>query len=214
MPRNPYKAAVVVAVGCVMVALISGCGSGQLSQTAQSVTMTNAAEGRVGTIAIRDAQFGADRRPVDGDALYLPGQDVPLQVTIANDVTGTAGGVPSPDRLVEVSSPVARSARIVGDTRLAAGEVLVAGYERPGASTTVPGARAIQISLLGLTEPLRAAMTYPVEFTFARAGTVRLELPVENPQFLPPRAEEKAIYPPPEAGHLVGRPVSPREAGG
>jgi hypothetical protein len=35
-------------------------------------------------------------------------------------------------------------------------------------------------------------LTYPVVFTFARAGALRLETPVENPQALPPRARETA----------------------
>ncbi|MFP5069566.1 hypothetical protein ACLFMI_07855 [Pseudonocardia nantongensis] len=172
--------------------------------------MTNGAEGRVGGIAIRDAQFGADDRSVAGDALYRPGQDVSLQLTIVHDAAGAVPGVPEPDRLIEVQSPIARSARVAGDTRVAAGEVLVAGYDRAVASVTVPGARAIEISLLGLTEPLRAAMTYPVEFTFARAGSLVLELPVENPQLLPPRAEESAVYPLPEVGDLSGTPADPR----
>lgn len=205
----------MVAVGCALViALLGGCGAGQQSQTANSVTMTNGAGGRVGTITIRDAQFGADRQAVAGDTLYRPGQDVTLQLTIVNDVTGRAADSRGPDRLIEVRSPVARASRIAGDTRLPDGQVLVAGYRRPVAATTVPGAREIGISLQGLTVPLRSGVTYPVEFVFARAGSLQLELPVENPQFVKPRAQDPPVYPRPEVGDLPGRPLTADGTGG
>lgn len=40
--------------------------------------------------------------------------------------------------------------------------------------------------LEGLTEPVRAGLTYPVVFTFADAGELRLPVGVENPTVLRP----------------------------
>lgn len=185
--RVGSRRSIGVGVGAVVLALLAGCGAGQLAQTANEVTATGGAEGAVDSIRVRDAQFAADR-PVEGDAVYLPGENVPLQMTIVNDATMSLDDGLAPDRLIAVSSPVARSGRIVGDARIPDGQVLVAGYEDPVASTTLPGAREVGIALLGLTEPIRAGMTYPVVLTFERAGPLRLELPVENPDILPPRA--------------------------
>lgn len=196
---------IAVAVGAVLTVLLGGCGTGQLAQTANQVSLTGGA-GAAGSIQVRDAQFAADNRRVTGDALYRPGQNVALQLTIINDAGGDPAG---PDRLTSVGSSIFRSGRIVGDTQITDGEVLVSGYSGQVASLTVPGAREVGITLLGLTEPLRAGLTYPVELTFARAGTLQLQVPVENPEFLPPRAEPRDdVYPPPEVGTIPGRPSS------
>ncbi len=66
---------------------------------------------------------------------------------------------------------------------------MTAGYDQPLSSIVVPGAKAVTITLTGLTSPVQAGLSYPVVFTFARAGELRLEIPVENPEeVLPPRA--------------------------
>jgi hypothetical protein len=68
------------------------------------------------------------------------------------------------------------------------GPVLTAGYEDPVASIAKPDTKTIDAALVGLTEPVRAGLTYPVVFAFERAGELRLEVPVENPEALPPPA--------------------------
>ena len=128
-----------------------------------------------------DAQFVFDG-PIAGDEVYRPGAEAPLQLTIVN--AGAAD-----DRFVGVSSPVAASARITGDPRIPGGQALTAGYVEPVASVETREARAIGITLVGLTEPVRAGLTYPVTFTFQDAGSLTLSLPVENPDVLPPRGE-------------------------
>ncbi len=60
-------------------------------------------------------------------------------------------------------------------------------------------------------------MTYPVRFTFARAGTAELHIPVDNPDALPPRAEQTLVYPPPQVGIYPGTPPArddPAASGG
>jgi hypothetical protein len=69
--------------------------------------------------------------------------------------------------------------------------VLTAGYDAPVASTALPSTTVVDIALVGLAEPVRAGLTYPVVLTFERAGELRLELPVANPDVLPPRAREE-----------------------
>jgi copper(I)-binding protein len=171
-----------LALAAALLAFLSvGCGAGQDAQTADQITGTGGSYGQTGEVSVLDAQFVFDG-PIAGDEVYRPGAEAPLQLTIVN-----AG--PTDDRLVEVTSPVAASARITGDPRIPGGQALTAGYVEPVASVETRDARPIEITLVGLTEPVRAGLTYPVTFTFADAGSLTLSLPVENPDVLPPRAE-------------------------
>ncbi|MHA6626793.1 hypothetical protein ACU61A_15270 [Pseudonocardia sichuanensis] len=168
---------------------LAGCGAGQQAQTSVEVTMTGGVGGQVGSMILRDAQFTYDP-PVPGDTVYEPGATAPLQVTIVNDATTALDDGMRADRLVSVSSPIAESGRIVGDTRIPDGHVLTAGYDEPVSSIAVDETTVADIALVGLTEPIRAGLTYPVVFTFEHAGELRLEVPVENPDILPPRARD------------------------
>jgi hypothetical protein len=165
----------------LLVMVSAGCGAGQEAQTADQITGIGGAYGQTGAVSVLDAQFVFDG-PIAGDEVYRPGAEAPLQLTIVN-----AGA--TNDRLVEVSSPVAASARITGDPRIPGGQALTAGYVEPVASVDTREARAIGITLVGLNEPLRAGLTYPVTFTFQDAGSLTLSLPVENPDVLPPRGK-------------------------
>ena len=136
---------------------------------------------------VRDLQFTWSD-PVPGDEVYSPGEDAPLQVTIVNTRTGRSDG----DQLVAVSSPVAASGRIVGDATIPDGQVLAAGYDQPVASIVTEGTREVVIALVDLNTPIRAGITYPVVLTFAEAGELRLQVGVENPSVLPPRARDGA----------------------
>lgn len=183
--RRPGRGLLLAVVAALVFA--TGCGSGQIAQTANQVTATNGAEGSVGTMQVRDAQL-VGQRPVTGDTIHHPGADVPLEVTIVNGATAAVPGTHS-DRLVSVTSPLFTGARLTGDTRVDDGQVLAAGYEDPVSSRTTPGTHRIGITLVGLREPLRSGLTYPVTFTFEQAGSLTLPLPVENPDFVVPRAD-------------------------
>lgn len=188
-PRRRHRGSVPAPVALAAALLFgSGCGAGQLAPTSVQVTATNGAEGRVGSVLVRDAQLAAAERPVTGDALHGAGANVPLKLTIVNDATA-AGPGSRPDRLVAVTSPVFTSTRIAGDARVADGQSLAAGYPGPVSSMPASGTGRIEVTMLGAREPLRAGMTYPVVFTFERAGPLALRLPVENPQFVVPRAD-------------------------
>lgn len=167
----------VVLIGAVVTVLATaGCGS----HPAQ-ITTPGGASGEVGAIAIRDARFSASP-PRAGDQAYTAGQDAPLTMTIVNTGDTT-------DRLEAVSSRIASGARISGDTEILDGFALVSGYDQIQPAQTLTATVRAEIALTGLEQPVRAGLTYPVRFTFARAGTVELELPVGNPDILPPRAD-------------------------
>lgn len=189
--RRRARRTIGVAVAAVVLAgTLAGCGAGQVAQTAQAVTSAGGAEGEVGPMQVRHAKVVFDG-PIPGDSVYLPGQDAPLQFTIINAGRET-------DRLAAVRSPVATSSRIVGDATIPSGLELVAGYDDPVAPVTLPGETEIEVALVGLTEPIRSGLTYPVEFVFEGAGVLPMVLPVEVPSdILPPRAGNE---PEPETG--------------
>jgi hypothetical protein len=72
--------------------------------------------------------------------------------------------------------------------------VVCAWYAEPVASVEARDARAIEITLVGLTEPVRSGMTYPVTFTFEHAGSLALSLPVETPTSCHPAASRSADH--------------------
>ena len=182
-----FRTGAAAAAVAVCVAVLAGCGAGQEAATANHVTSSPGSTGTVGSVQVRDLQFTWSD-PVPGDEVYSPGEDAPLQVTIVNTRTGQGDG----DRLVAVSSPVAASGRVIGDASIPDGQVLAAGYDQPVASIVTEGTREVEIVLVDLNAPIRAGMTYPVVFTFAEAGELRLQVGVENPSVLPPRARDGA----------------------
>jgi copper(I)-binding protein len=164
-----------------MLLTVVACGAGQQAATSQQTTATGGVNGQIGNMALRDAQF-VWRPPVQGEEVYSVGQDAPLQLTIVN--TGD-----TPDRLVALDSPVATGARVAGTTEFAGGAALVTGYRDVAPATTLPRTVEADLALTGLTEPLSAGLTYPVTFTFERAGSLTVQVPIENPETLPPRAQ-------------------------
>ncbi|MDN5858489.1 MAG: hypothetical protein L0H84_07685 [Pseudonocardia sp.] len=195
--RSGAKVGVVVA----LLAALCGCG-GEPVPTGELVTASGGAIGRVGTILVRDVHFAWDGELVEGGVVYGIGEDVALQATIVNDAVAVVDGRP-PDRLVAVRSPIATSARITGDARIADGQTLTAGYDKRIAGVALPPEGTIEITLVGLTTPLRAGQNYPVVFVFERAGELRIDaVPVENPSVLPPRAVDK----PPDTGRIETGP--------
>jgi hypothetical protein len=134
--------------------------------------VTGGSEARLGAIAVRDAMFSYNGPVGDGTA-YRPGETVSVQATIVNE--GTA-----PDQLVSVSSPIAGGGVVLGSGMITGRHTLTAGYTNPIVATTLPDTTSIDLRLTGLKSTIRAGLTYPVVFTFARAGAVRLALRVED----------------------------------
>ncbi len=118
---------------------------------------------------VRDAQI-IFAGPIAGDTVYQPGDDAALKLTIVNEGDRA-------DRLVRVTSPIASSVTITGDTWIPGHQVLSVGYPTPPAPR---GTDAVQIVLTGLNSPVSAGFSYPVVLAFEQAE-LRLELPVENP---------------------------------
>jgi copper(I)-binding protein len=199
----------VLGLGAAMV--ITGCGAGQVTQTASEQPAVNGAYAQVGKIVVRDAEV-ANRETCD--QAYTPGSQVPLEMTIVNnaaqddelvsagsDLTGGAviGGskvVPSVGSLV-VAAPNASAAEAQqsGQPTGAPTSAPSSSSSRPsapGASSTPAGPGATggkaaptigrgTIVLQGLKGVLWPGQNLTATLTFRNAGVVTVQLPIAPP---------------------------------
>jgi copper(I)-binding protein len=90
---------------------------------------------------------------------------------------------PTPDRLVSVSSPVAKKVEL--NTMEMSGMVM---KMRPVASLDIPAGQPVtlkpggeHIMLTGLSGPLREGQSFPLTLTFEKAGTREVTVAIEKP---------------------------------
>jgi periplasmic copper chaperone A len=98
---------------------------------------------------------------------------------------------PTPDRLVSVSSPVAKKAEL--HSMEMAGMVM---KMRPMSSLDIPAGQPItlkpggeHIMLMGLKGPLREGQSFPLTLTFEKAGAREVTVEVEKPGAAGPAAQ-------------------------
>ena len=187
MSRNrcrPARALAGVAGAVALTGLlVSGCGAGQLAQTAGQVSATNGLNTSVGQVDLRDVQVSYPQKPAGEAALYARGSNAPLRATLINN-----GAVA--DRLVGVSSPAATSVAVGGDPVLPQG---VAVVSTGGTQLTPTSSRPLQLQLDGLTQPIAAGTTIPVTFAFERAGSVTVDVPTAVPAEGVPGSEPERV---------------------
>lgn len=164
------RKSVRVALGAVItagsVALLVGCGAGQVNTIGNEVSAVNGATGHLRQLDILNAAIAYP----SGDAhAYQPGQSAPLVFTISNI------GVQS-DKLVSISSSAAQKVTLKGAQDLPGGTKLVA---RTSGSADEPA--TLTATMEGLTTTIQPGPTVDVTFTFDRAGAVTLPLPVGAP---------------------------------
>ncbi|MBP2365353.1 copper chaperone PCu(A)C [Pseudonocardia parietis] len=191
--RRPLRTLAGVA-GAVALSglLLSGCGAGQISQTAEQVPATNGLNASVGQVDLRDVQIAYPASPASPAALYARGTTAPVRATLIN--TSTVA-----DRLVSVSSPAATSVRVQGDATMPQDLALVSA----GNSQLTPTAsRELQLVAEGLTQPIAAGKTVPMTFVFERAGSVTIDVPAAVPAEGAPGAEPERVAA--EAGEHAG----------
>lgn len=168
-PRN----AALVAVVLPAVIGLSGCGAGQVSQTASQSSAVNGYSGQVGSVLVRDASI-AFAGQANAAAIYRAGGTAPLDMTLVNQGT-------QPDKLISAASPVAGSVQVQGDASIGADQTISVGNtDTPGDASSL-SARTIKVTLTGLKQDITAGANYPVQLTFQRAGTLTARLPVGYP---------------------------------
>lgn len=172
--------------------LLSGCGTGQISQTSRQVAAVNGANVTVGSVDLRDVQVAYPTTPAGPDALYRQGGAAPLVATLVNTA-------PVADRLLSVTSPAAASVQIQGDPTMPQDIALVS----PGNLQLSPtNAKRVQLVAEGLTRSVPAGAQIPMTFVFEKAGSVTVTVPTGVPHTAgsPGHAPERASFDSEESG--------------
>ncbi|WP_227984710.1 hypothetical protein [Nocardia spumae] len=187
---------------------LSGCGAGQISQTAHQVAAVNGNAATVGSVALRDVRI---LLPQSEEYTNAKGGKAVVAFSAINQ------GSSRTDQLVSVTTDLGQvkitpaSPQLVpGQTVVAAGPAAAkagqAGAEAtpsPTASSSPatptpehsaspreegagtadqpadPNAHPILVEITGLTRDVVAGLTYGVTFNFKDAGTVQVQVPVD-----------------------------------
>lgn len=163
------------AIALIAAAALAGCGTGQISQTADQASAVNGASATVGDLALRDVRIQATQT---GDALE-PGQTVDLVFAVSNQSADTN------DELTDIQTSIGKVSP-TGSKTVPVGGVLVfsapAGPDLP----TAPAAKALPevanantaSATVTLDKAIRNGLTYDFTFNFKKAGEVRVDVPI------------------------------------
>ncbi|BBY26180.1 hypothetical protein [Mycolicibacterium sediminis] len=176
MNRSRSRTTVVTsglaACGLTAAVLLSGCGAGQVSQTAMQMPAVNGTTASVGDptygIALRNLHI---RAPQTTDAVE-PGTEAELIFVAVN------GSAENPDRLVSITSDVG-TVTVTGNADVPAGGTLVVGTPDGQVSPldAVEDARTVEATV-ALTKPISNGINYDFTFTFQRAGSSTIAVPI------------------------------------
>nr|WP_322790574.1 hypothetical protein [Mycolicibacterium helvum] len=147
--------------------ILTGCGSGQISQTADQESAVNGSTANVANIALRNIHIQAVQT---GDALK-PGRTVELIFAAANISPDTN------DKLVNISSEVGTVA-VTGATAIPAGGSLIVGSADGQADATPLGSTEPTKAEVTLSQPITNGLTYQFTFDFEKAGQTTVAVPI------------------------------------
>jgi len=167
--KNRIPLAVIAVLG--LAALLSGCGAGQVSQTALQDPAINGNKVTIQNVALRNIRIQAVQR---GDFLQ-PGRTVDLALVAVNESPDTT------DNLVGITSEIG-TVTVSGDTRIPAGGMLFIGepegkYVAPGPIDSNTAARAT----ITLAKPITNGLNYHFTFKFEKAGQASVLVPISAP---------------------------------
>ena len=172
LPRRvlvPTAAALLAAAALTL----TGCAAGQISQTADQVAAVDGANGTIGDITVLNARLAPTAREQ-----YPKGSDARVLLWISN-------GSLNPDTLSAVSTTAAQSVKITGDPAVP-GQTLADFATADGTVVTITG--FLQAQYYGVS--------IPMTFSFATAGTLNLNVPIELPPERSTDRETIQIQPP------------------
>jgi hypothetical protein len=158
----------IVGLIALLATALSGCGTGQISQTATQEPAVNGNRVTFNNVALRDIRIQAAQT---GDFLQ-PGRTVDLVLVAVNqspDIT---------DRLVNITSDIGTVA-VSGDARLPAGGMLFIGA--PEGQRVAPGpleSNTAAKATVNLTKPITNGLTYNFTFNFEKAGQASVMVPI------------------------------------
>lgn len=160
--------AALAAGGVVLSAVLSGCGAGQVSQTATQEPAINGTNATLGEIAVRNVHIFATQTGAE----IQPGREVELVFVVTNQSTDTA------DKLLSVTTDIGE-VEVTGNGEVPAGGVLVVGTPdgQPTPLAEVEPAETAEATI-ALNRPITNGLTYDFTFSFERAGEAVLPVPI------------------------------------
>ncbi|MGI9126420.1 MAG: hypothetical protein ACR2JM_17000 [Mycobacterium sp.] len=144
--------------------ILTGCGSGQISQTADQQAAVNGMSANVKNISLRNVHLQASQT---GDFLQ-PGRIVPLLFVAANSSPDVS------DKLVSITSDNG-SVALTGETTVPANGALVVGSK---GQAEPMGDAAAPAAAVTLSKAITNGLAYNFTFNFEKAGTVTVAVPV------------------------------------
>jgi hypothetical protein len=180
------------ACGLAAAVVLTGCGAGQVSQTAlqePAVNGTNVVAGDPLTgVALRNVHL---RAPQSTDYVQ-PGSKAELLFVAVNESPA------DPDRLVSITSDVGTVA-ITGDATVRPAGTLVVGTPdgQPSPLDASQGADTVEAAVT-LTKPISNGLNYDFTFTFERSGSATVAVPISAGES--PRRDKKGAVEA-EGGH-------------
>jgi hypothetical protein len=160
----------LVAARLVAGLALTGCGAGQIAQTATQQAAVDGASGDAGDdIALRGVLMPSSPNP---SGSYPVGSSVPVLATIIN-----SGG--ESDELVAVTSPMAGRVQVSGTVRIPPRRNIVSDTD-PSAPRS-PLAAGKLVIVVVTAHVLRPGLNTPMTFQFRNAGQVTLPVPQVGP---------------------------------
>jgi copper(I)-binding protein len=168
----------LAACGLTAAVVLSGCGAGQVSQTATQQAAVNGTSANIGQIAVRNAHI----RATQTTDYVEPGREVELLFVASNDSPDVN------DKLVSITSDLG-TVSLTGNTSLPASGTLVVGAPdgQITALESVETAEAAKATVQ-LSKPITNGLTYNFTFTFEKSGQGTIAVPISAGES--PRREE------------------------
>jgi copper(I)-binding protein len=167
-PRTSGLIAGLAACGLALAVALTGCGAGQVSQTATQEPGVNGASVNVGQIGLRNVHL----RAAQSTDYVQPGRDVELLFVAVNNSPDVN------DKLLSITSDVG-AVTLSGDASIPANGVLVVGkpdgQPEPLQNAGLgEGAEA----KIALSKPITNGLTYNFVFDFEKAGKTTVAVPI------------------------------------
>lgn len=147
--------------------VLTGCGTGQIAQTATQEPAINGSSANIGEVALRNVHLQA----VQESDFLQPGTPVQLMFVAANNSPDTD------DKLVGVASDVG-PVKLTGDTALPARSALVVGSPDGQSEVTPMGSTTATTAEVTLSKPITNGLTYNFTFDFEKAGRTTVAVPI------------------------------------
>lgn len=175
--RSAIARLLIAGVAAAAALALSGCGAGQISQTADEVPAINGIHAQAGQIALRDLRI---EYPTDEASNPSGITEATLAGTLVNDsatVTDKLRAIHTDLATVHIQPAQGDTLEIVPGQR-----VLFGPPSEVSGSGQHPAPTTAQVRLTDLKRHLIPGLTYAMDFDFAENGHVTVQVPIHaNP---------------------------------